>query len=189
MSETSKKRGVIAAVSQDADGAAEDDPGPSLHILIEFDHWRTLNGAEDAVQRAYNACINREPAMTGRDVTVLLSSDDAIAALNKAYRGHDKPTNVLSFPSAGTFPDSTEPLGDIIIAYETVMREASTEAKTPLAHLSHLTIHGLLHLTGYDHDSDAEAEHMEGMEQTILADIGISDPYQTAEDEAPLLAR
>lgn len=188
MSETSKNQGTTVAAPQDADGMAEEDPGPSLQILIEFDQWRVLNDAEDAVRRAYDACANREPALRDREVTVLLSSDDAVAALNKTYRGYDRPTNVLSFPAAGPYPHGTEPLGDIIIAYQTVMREADADHKAPLAHLSHLTVHGLLHLAGYDHDNDSEAEHMEEMERTILADIGISDPYQTVEDKAPILA-
>jgi probable rRNA maturation factor len=98
---------------------------------------------------------------------------------------------VLSFPFAGPYfgDGGKKPLGDIIIAYETVMREARDENKAPLDHLAHLTIHGLLHLAGYGHDDDRDAQRMEALERTILADIGISDPYQTFEDEAPVLAQ
>lgn len=191
MSEMSNSPAVIAPKPQDTDPAADDDPGPSLNILIECENWNSLDGAEAAVARAYDAATAHETALGGRDVTVVLSSDDAVAALNKSFRGKDKPTNVLSFPFAGPYfgDEGEQPLGDIIIAYETVIREAGEENKTPLAHLAHLSIHGLLHLAGHGHEDDGEAERMEALERTILADLGISDPYQIIEDEAPLLAR
>ena len=191
MSEMSNNPVVIAPKPQDADPAADDDPGPSLHILIEYEKWDSLEGAQAVIARAFEAAIARETALGGREVTVLLSSDDAIAALNKSFRDKDRPTNVLSFPFAGPHfgEDGAEPLGDIIIAHETLMREADEENKPPLAHLAHLTVHGLLHLAGYGHDDDTEAERMETLERTILADLGISDPYHTVEDEAPVPAR
>jgi probable rRNA maturation factor len=191
MSETSHKPAVIISKPQDADPGADDDPGPSLHILVEHEEWRSLEGAEAIIARAHDAAISHEKTLGGRDVSVLLSSDDAIAELNGSFRGKAKPTNVLSFPFAGPFfgDGGKEPLGDIIIAYETVMREARQENKAPLDHLAHLTIHGLLHLAGYGHDDDRDAERMEALERTILADIGISDPYQTFEDEAPVPAQ
>lgn len=191
MSETSNKPAVIISKPQDADPGADDDPGPSLHILVEHEEWHALDGAEAAIAHACEAAISHEKTLGGREVSVLLSSDDAIAELNGSFRGKTKPTNVLSFPFAGPwFGDGgKEPLGDIIIAYETVLREAREEKKAPLDHLAHLTIHGLLHLAGYGHDDDRDAERMEALERTILADIGISDPYQTFEDEAPVPAQ
>ena len=162
-----------------------------LNILIEYEQWESLEGAGAVVARAYETAISHEMALGNREVTVLLSSDHAIAELNKSFRGKDKPTNVLSFPFAGPYfgEDGEEPLGDIIIAYETVMREAGEETKAPLDHLAHLTVHGFLHLAGYGHENEDDARRMEALERTILADLGISDPYQIFEDEAPVLAR
>lgn len=187
----SNKPAVIVSKPQDADPGADDDPGPSLHILLKYEEWQSLEGAEAAVSRAYGAAIGREGALGGREVSVLLSSDDAIAELNGSFRGKNKPTNVLSFPFGGPYVGDSgkKPLGDIIIAYETVMREAREERKAPLDHLAHLTVHGLLHLAGYGHDDDRDAERMEALERTILADIGISDPYLTFEDDAPVTAQ
>ncbi|KIZ39760.1 rRNA maturation RNase YbeY, partial [Rhodopseudomonas palustris] len=102
--------------------------------------------------------------------------------LNANWRGIDKPTNVLSFPAlqppGGIEPDDApRMLGDIAIAYETVRREADDEGKPFVNHLSHLAVHGFLHLVGYDHESEAEAEAMEDVERQILAGLGIPDPY------------
>lgn len=190
MTETSNNPAVIPLKPQDTDPAADDDPGPSLNILIEDEQWTSLEDAETVVARAHEAATAHETALGGREVTVLLSSDKAIAALNSAFRGKDKPTNVLSFPFAAPYSGEhgARPLGDIIIAYETVIREAKEENKTPLDHLAHLTAHGLLHLAGYDHENDEDAGRMEAMERTILAAIGISDPYHRVEDEAPVPA-
>jgi probable rRNA maturation factor len=168
-------------------GAEDDDPGPSLNILIDCDSWHSLTGAEDIMGRAYDEAARLIEGIAGRDVTLLLSSDSKIAALNATYRGQDKATNVLSFPSAAApFPGEPAPLGDIIIAHETVMREADEENKQPLSHLAHLTIHGLLHLAGYDHDTDHEAERMEQMERIILSKIGVSDPYRILPEDEPV---
>jgi probable rRNA maturation factor len=193
MVETSLTSGFVAA-SEDKDGSAEDDPGPSsLNLLIEHDGWRAIDGAEAAVRRAYEATVAiLSDEIAGRDVSILLSSDEAIAALNARYRGKNKPTNVLSFPAAPDLPagggplaDELPPLGDIIIALETVLREATDEEKPLLFHLSHLTVHGLLHLAGFDHETDSEAERMETLERHILASIGIPDPYASITEEKP----
>jgi probable rRNA maturation factor len=99
--------------------------------------------------------------------------------LNGRWRGQDKPTNVLSFPSGAALPDATT-LGDIAIAFETMAREAQEEGKPVAAHFTHLTVHGLLHLLGYDHETENEAEEMEEIERLILADLGVADPYLLA---------
>src|SRR5207248_6942435 len=114
------------------------------------------------------------------ELAVVLTDDAGIRALNRAWRGLDKPTNVLSFP-AMSLPDRSQgprTLGDIAIAYETARHEADAENKPFKHHLSHLAIHGFLHLIGYDHETDDEAELMEGLERQILAGLGIPDPYQ-----------
>lgn len=183
-------RSPVIVAADDMEGS-DDEPGPScIAVLIAHDAWKALGDVESATRRAYHATAARVAAVAGRDVAILLTSDDAIAALNAQYRGQDKPTNVLSFP-APALPASVvlaseeQPLGDIAIAYETVMREAAQEAKPPLFHLAHLTVHGLLHLAGFDHQTGAEAEDMEAAEREILASIAIPDPYLPTSDEPP----
>ena len=110
----------------------------------------------------------------------MLTDDAAIATLNRNWRGIDKPTNVLSFPAAGTRP-ARRLLGDIVIAYETLAREAPTRGRPFLHHLAHLAVHGFLHLIGYDHQTDAQADAMEGLESKILARLDMADPYLALE--------
>ena len=116
-----------------------------------------------------------------RTLAVLLTDDAAIRRLNAQWRGIDKPTNVLSFPPAPPAAPASgaKSLGDIAIAYETTAREARDEDKPFADHLSHLAVHGFLHLMGYDHESDAHAETMEQLERAILARLGVPDPYLT----------
>jgi probable rRNA maturation factor len=115
------------------------------------------------------------------ELSILLCNDDAIAALNGRWRGQEKATNVLSFPAlplhGGAALQEKRPLGDIAVAYETLVREARESGKTASAHLSHLVVHGFLHLVGYEHETDDEAEEMERLERDILARLGIADPY------------
>jgi probable rRNA maturation factor len=148
----------------------------SLEIMIEASVWRRHADAEITVRRAIGAASQR--SRTGGEVCVLLTDDSAICQLNRTWRGIDKPTNVLSFPasSAGGSPDAAM-LGDIVIAYETTEREALDEGKPFLHHLSHLAVHGFLHLIGYDHEQDGQAEEMEQRETEILAQLGVPNPY------------
>jgi probable rRNA maturation factor len=172
---------AIPVAAEERDGS-DDDPGPSsLSLIVECEGWRALGDVEVVVLRAYIACAATVGAIADREVSILLSSEEAVAALNGRYRGKPQPTNVLSFPAAVFSPTAAEsPLGDIIIAYETVLREADEESKPPLDHLSHLVVHGLLHLAGFDHQSDDEAERMERLEREILERIGVPDPYSNA---------
>ena len=174
-------------VAADETEGSDDEPGPSsIALLIAHDAWNALGDVEQIIRRAHHAAAAKVAAIAGRDVAILLTSDDAIASLNAQYRGQNKPTNVLSFPApAVAFAGEEQPLGDIAIAYETVMREAALEAKPPIFHLAHLTVHGLLHLAGFDHETDAEAEHMEAAEREILTSLGIPDPYLPPSDEPP----
>jgi probable rRNA maturation factor len=117
------------------------------------------------------------------EVSVLLCGNDFIQNLNKEYRGQDKPTNVLSFPSeelaAGKYDDIAEynMLGDIAVALETIVAEAAEQNKDIKHHFCHMIVHGTLHLLGYDHIKDDEAESMESLEISILEDMGIGNPY------------
>lgn len=111
----------------------------------------------------------------GREISVLLCDDAEIRTLNRQWRGFDKPTNVLSFPAPGEHEDM--PLGDIAVAFETCEREARADGKTLDDHVTHLVVHGVLHLLGYDHETETEAEEMEDTERRILGTLGIADPY------------
>ena len=146
-----------------------------ISIDVEDDSWRKLADIEAVVSRAIKAVLPAD----GRSIDVVLTSDAEIHAINREWRGFDKPTNVLSFPS----PEMPVPqgevahLGDLVLAYETMAREAK-EAGKPLAdHVTHLVVHGTLHLLGFDHEDDAEAEVMEQKERDILAGLGLADPY------------
>jgi probable rRNA maturation factor len=164
-------------------------PGPEVDVLIESTRWQALPAAEDIVRRAIALAARAGQAKAvryrcGAELSVLLCDDEAMAGLNARWRGHDRPTNVLSFPApqrapaaASRGPDRPAPLGDIAIAYETAAREAAEQDKPLADHLAHLVIHGFLHLLGYDHHMDGEAERMERLERDILAQIGIADPY------------
>ena len=149
-------------------------------IVITADCWQAEPGAADIVQRAIGAAAGAAPEQTGRaEVAVMLTDDAGIRALNHDWRGIDRPTNVLSFPAPALPDRSSQPraLGDIAIAYEPARREAVDENKPFGHHLSHLAVHGFLHLIGYDHETDDDAETMEELERRILARLDIPDPY------------
>jgi probable rRNA maturation factor len=155
---------------------------PITEILVTADGWRDEPGAEATIQRAIAAAAEAvDVDIVDTEVAVMLTDDSTMRTLNLDWRGIDKPTNVLSFP-AQTKPAPTKGgpprmLGDIAIAYETARREAD-DAHTPFDHhLSHLAVHGFLHLIGYDHEIDEDAEAMEALEQEILAQLGIPDPH------------
>jgi len=112
------------------------------------------------------------------ELTIRLTDDEESQALNSEYRGKDKPTNVLSFPFDAPPEVPLELLGDLVICVGVVEREAVEQGKTAEAHWAHMVIHGCLHLLGYDHIKDDEAEEMEALERDLLASLGYSDPYQ-----------
>ena len=150
----------------------------SLDISVPSSLWRRLPRARVIARETIAAAAESEGPGVGGDVSLCLADDAALQALNLRWRGLDKPTNVLSFPAAppGHGRDATT-LGDIALAYETLAREAG-ELGVPLAdHYRHLLAHGFLHLIGYDHETDAEAERMEALETRILARFGVGDPY------------
>ena len=160
---------------------------PATEILVVADCWRAEADVEAIIHRAIQTASEMVDTDTGdAELAIMLTDDAGIRTLNANWRGIDKPTNVLSFPalqptgtpSAG---DAPRMLGDIAIAYETTRREADDEQKPFDHHLTHLTIHGFLHLIGYDHESDEEAGEMENLERKILAQLGIPDPYASQE--------
>jgi probable rRNA maturation factor len=156
---------------------------PITEVIVAADCWQEQPDAESVIQRAIEAASSMVDSDVGdAEIAVMLTDDVGIRTLNNNWRGIDKPTNVLSFPAlqpTGPRDDDDAPrmLGDIAIAYETTRREADDEQKPFDHHLSHLAVHGFLHLVGYDHETDEEAETMETLEQAILAQLGIPDPY------------
>ena len=143
---------------------------PDIEVEVEDPAWNAVPEVEALVRRAALA------AKPDGGVVVLLADDGAVAELNQQFRHKAGPTNVLSFPA----PENPENLlGDIALAYGVCAREAAEQGKTLADHLSHLTVHGVLHLAGHDHQTDDEAEAMEELERRVLAALGISDPYAT----------
>ncbi len=146
---------------------------PIIALRIASPFWQAQPLAEQTVRAAIAAAA--EFSTTGGEVSILLADDEVIRALNRNWRGIDKPTNVLSFPAAG--PTAGRLLGDIAIAYQTLAKECDDEHKIFLHHLAHLAVHGFLHLIGYDHQTDAEADEMEGLESKIMLRLNLPDPY------------
>ncbi len=144
-----------------------------IEVEAESPDWAAaVPDAEATCRRAAEAAL----AGAGRagDVVVLLTDDEAMAGLNSQFRGKPAPTNVLSFPAA----ESARPhLGDVAVGYGVTAREAHEQGKALGDHLSHLVAHGVLHLVGYDHEDEAEAEAMEALERRVLAGLGAPDPY------------
>lgn len=152
-----------------------------IDIAVDSERWSALGGIEPLARRAAEAALAIDPRAPAEDVelSLLLAGDAAVEELNRAWRGKEGPTNVLSFPAnpAPGVP-GPRPLGDIALAFETVAREAEADGKTLADHAAHLIVHGVLHLLGYDHETDAEAEIMEALEIRALARLGIANPYR-----------
>jgi probable rRNA maturation factor len=183
---------------------------PLTEVLVVADCWQTEPDAEAIIQRAIATAAEMvdarldearldeagldeaglgEAGLGEAELAVMLTDDAGIRTLNSNWRGIDKPTNVLSFPalppSGPSGPDDApRMLGDIAIAYQTTRGEADEEQKPFDHHLSHLAVHGFLHLIGYDHEQDDDAEAMEALESEILAQLGIPDPYADRDPDA-----
>jgi probable rRNA maturation factor len=142
--------------------------------------WERLSGARSIVRRAIEAVLT-DALIDEGEVGVVLCDDAHIRDLNRIWRGKDQATNVLSFPARKLSEGVALHFGDIVLAYESLVREAKAEGKTTEAHLSHLAVHGMLHLLGEDHENDRNAEAMENREKKILARLGIADPYANGE--------
>ena len=166
-----------------------DEPPEQLRLTVveEAGDWREVPALIDIVRKSARAVAihPRCARARGREACIVLADDPLLRSLNHTYRGKDAPTNVLSFPfQARPSEDSAAYLGDVVLAAETIAREAADQG-TPLGdHFQHLVIHGVLHLLGFDHETDAEAAVMERIEIEVLAGLGIADPYSVFEPHA-----
>ena len=170
------------------------DGGPSrsgenssleIEIVRHSAVWDSIGVSDDALSRAALAAFAASSAAQDEpcEVTLVLTDDDEMRELNRTWRGKDASTNVLSFPAGEPFGEAQgepSPLGDIVLAGETVIEEAKLRDIPASDHATHLVVHGMLHLLGFDHERDADAERMETLETKVLAGLGIADPYADA---------
>jgi probable rRNA maturation factor len=148
-------------------------PTLTIDVIVGSELWKDAGKPKAMVQRA----VTRAAAMlstTGGELAIVLTDDSAIRALNREWRGVDEATNVLAFPAKNA---TAGHLGDIVLAFETIAREARFERKPLAHHLAHLAVHGFLHLAGYDHERPQDAIEMERTERKILRQLAIPDPY------------
>ncbi|MGC1465162.1 MAG: rRNA maturation RNase YbeY [Pseudolabrys sp.] len=157
--------------------AARRRSAPSIDIQVRSARWKKQSAAEKTVRKAVVTAAAALKAASG-EVSIVLTDDKTMRALNRDWRGIDAPTNVLSFPANPVNGKAPALLGDIVIAFETLTRESADEGKPFLHHLSHLTVHGFLHLMGYDHQTNRQAAAMESLERAILARLNVDDPYR-----------
>jgi probable rRNA maturation factor len=165
------------------------EPPSTISVTVGAPAWRTHLAGPKAVcrgaARAALAGVPVPPWLARAEVSILLADDATVRRLNAAWRGQDRATDVLSFPAFDRIPAAAPahmaagpvPLGDIVLALETIRAEATATGKPLADHVSHLVIHGCLHLLGYDHQAGPDAALMEGLERSILARLGIADPY------------
>lgn len=150
----------------------------SLSIVIEDEAWKVLRGLKSLTEKAVDAALTASARK--KEVTILFTNNVVLKTLNNDWRGKNKPTNVLSFPAPKDLKvphGEAKPLGDIALAFETVAKEAEASGKSLKSHTTHLIVHGVLHLLGYDHEGDADATKMEAKEIRILKKLGLPDPY------------
>ena len=144
----------------------------SADILINFSSWEKHPGLKELIKIAIKQTVSNVDIKGYNEISILLTSDTQIEQLNRQYRSINQPTNVLSFPSEKPH------LGDIILSYEYIQKELINLNKKFEEHISHLIIHGTLHLYGFDHESDKNAVKMENMERHIMSELGYNDPYE-----------
>ncbi len=153
---------------------------PLVDIEIEDERWLdALPDAHQVVAAGIAAALKAANFKDQADVVVLLCNDGEMRELNREYRRKDKATNVLSFPAPRSMrvKGVLDHLGDIALGFETCVREAQAQGKSLKNHVMHLSVHGALHLLGYDHEDEAEAVRMEALERDILNGLGVADPY------------
>jgi probable rRNA maturation factor len=162
--------------------ATEAKVPPTVEIDVQSPLWGACPDAEATVRAAIAAAASFSTSRG--EVSILLTDDSAVRVLNREWRGIDKATNVLSFPAPETMSKGDAGiLGDIAIAYETVKQESADEDRDFLHHLTHLTVHGYLHLIGYDHQDDAQANAMEALESKIMMRMQLPDPWQDSDKD------
>ncbi len=172
------------------DGACSRCGVVDIDVTVEDDAWQDdLPGADDIVKRACTSALQVACSREAVTMSVVMASDRMLAELNRRWRHIDRPTDVLSFPSqdrapgtrlqrpAGSPPGGAIALGDIVIARETIVDDARRRTLALTDHLSHIVVHGTLHLLGYDHETEVDARVMENMERIVLETLGIPDPY------------
>jgi probable rRNA maturation factor len=189
---TEVNSGVTTASADSLDPEPPERRPDLLTLDLVFDdandalnaRWRALGDLDQALEACRQALLTHRLKALSRaaEACIVFSGDAEVQGLNRTYRGKDKPTNVLSFPAApvpavAQNAADARPLGDVIIALETLLAEATEQNIPPMHHLQHLAIHGVLHLLGFDHETDADAALMEGIETAILARVGVPDPY------------
>lgn len=158
-------------------------PDHAIDVAVEDERWHSAAPDLEAfVARAVEAAlaVAPQPPENACEISVLLADDATVQALNRSWRGKDKPTNVLSFPAPAqpSHAGVAAPLGDVVLAYDTLLRESAEQSKPLADHLAHLLVHGTLHLLGQDHETgEAEAEAMEALEVEALRALGLPDPY------------
>ena len=158
-----------------------------LTVVEEAGDWSGIPALVDIVCESARAIADHPHCAKarGHQASIVLADDPLLRSFNRTYRGKDVPTNVLSFPfQARPGGDGAAYLGDVVLAAETVAREAADQGSSLRDHFQHLVIHGVLHLLGFDHETDAEAEVMERIEIEVLAGFGIADPYSVSEPHA-----
>ena len=182
-----------AGVAGGEDRAVDEEPPPrwrfQLELVEDDGDWQAFGDIDSLVAAAQRvlAGAGELPAAGPASAAIALSSDAVVRRLNATYRGKDAPTNVLSFPApeaasmTGT-ADAPRALGDVVLAVETVLAEAAAAGIPPAHHFQHLLIHGVLHLIGFDHLNEADAETMEALETKLLERLGIADPYADRAD-------
>jgi probable rRNA maturation factor len=147
-----------------------------IDVMIDSKRWKEPAKIKAVIRRALAQAAAETRSTAGGELAIVLTDDSAIRTLNRDWRGIDKATNVLSFPAKNNGPQPH--LGDIVLAFETIEREAKSEHKPLVHHLAHLAVHGFLHLVGYNHERDKDAHEMEQAERDILRQLKIPDPYQ-----------
>ncbi len=147
-----------------------------IDITVPEQEWETrLSGIRELAESCVQSVINKAPDnLQANEISIVFANNSFIQDLNLRYREQDKPTNVLSFPQ-----NEGENLGDIILALETITQEAQDQNKSLEHHVSHLIVHGTLHLLGHDHENEDEADDMEALEISVLETLGIKNPYET----------
>jgi probable rRNA maturation factor len=160
----------------------------NVDLVVQSARWDGIEKVNALLRRTVRAAA-AELSTGGVELAIVLTDDSAIRLLNRHWRGIDKATNVLSFPTQDAMQDGAQDtaehacgqppiIGDIVLAYETIAREARSQGKPFAHHLAHLAVHGFLHLNGYDHEQDDDADTMERLERTILRRLRVPDPYR-----------